>query len=132
MFILLIVRHRLHNQDGAQAAPQGAHLQAAPHVLSMDFYFSFEAFQSLLLSISIDPESEKHNPWYRILMLGRQRRRWFVQHMLPHWLFITAARYEERLHPSSSSNEFLHAELNSASGHLERAVCEETKIEQQS
>lgn len=93
----------------------------------MDFYFSFEAFQSLLLSISIDPGTEKHNPSHRILMLVRQRRRWFVQHMHPHWLFITAARYEERLHPSSSSNEFLHAELNSVSGHLGWAVCEEDK-----
>lgn len=96
-------------------------------LFSMDFYFSFEAFQYLLLSISIDPGTGKHNPSHRILMLVRQRRRWFVLHMLPHWLFITAARYEERLHPSSSSNEFLHAELNSVSGHLERAVCEEDK-----
>lgn len=104
-----------------------AHLQVASHLLAMDFYFSFEAFQSLLLSISIDPGTEKHGLSSRILMSVRQRRRWFVQHMLPHWLFITAACYEESLHPSSSSNEFLHAELNSASGHLEWAVCEEDK-----
>lgn len=125
-----IVRYKMQNQGGSWAAPQGRALASAVAPLFYGFLFffsSFEAFQSLLLSISIDPGTEKHNPSHRILMLVRQRTRWFVQHMLPHWLFITAARHEERLHPSSSSNEFLHAELNSVSGHLEWAVCEEDK-----
>lgn len=81
----------------------------------------------MLLSISIDPEPEKQDPSYRILMPVRQCTRWFVQHMLPHWLFITAARYEKRLHPSPTSNEFLHAELNSGSRRLVRAVSEKDK-----
>lgn len=81
----------------------------------------------MLLSISIDPEPEKQDPSYRILMPVRQCTRWFVQHMLPHWLFITAACYEKRLHPSPTSNEFLHAELNSGSRHLVRAVSEKDK-----
>lgn len=74
----------------------------------------------MLLSISIDPEPEKQDPSYRILMPVQRCTRWFVQHMLPHWLFITAARYEKRLHPSPTSNEFLHAELNSGSRRLLR------------
>lgn len=72
--------------------------------------FYSEDLQSGLLSISIDPESGKQDPSYRILMPVRQCTGWFVLHMLPHWLFITAAHYEKRLHPSPTSNEFLHAD----------------------
>ena len=46
----------------------------------------------------------------------RQRMGWSVLHMLPHWLFITAARYEKRLHPSPSSNEFLHGDSIQGAG----------------
>lgn len=59
---------------------------------------------------------ENKTPSYRILMPVRQRTGWFVLHMLPHWLFITAARYEKRLHPSPSSNEFLHGDSIQGAG----------------
>lgn len=59
---------------------------------------------------------ENKTPSYRISMPARQRTGWFVLHMLPHWLFITAARYEKRLHPSPSSNEFLHGDSIQGAG----------------
>lgn len=93
----------------------------------MDFFFFFKisnlCFCLLVLTLSL----KKQDPSYRILMPVRQCTRWFVQHMLPHWLFITAAHYEKRLHPSPTSNEFLHAELNSGSRRLVRAVSEKDK-----
>lgn len=58
--------------------------------------YIMEDLQSVHRSISIDPESEKQDPSYRILMPVRQCTGWFVLHMLPHRLFITAAQFEKK------------------------------------
>lgn len=84
------------------------------HLFEVAFILRMSNLCACLLVLTLRLENK--TPSYRILMPVRQRTGWFVLHMLPHWLFITAARYEKRLHPSPSSNEFLHGDSIQGAG----------------
>lgn len=89
-------------------------VQGLLHLFEVGFILRMSNLCTCLLVLTLSLENK--TPSYRILMPVRQRTRWFVLHMLPHWLFITAARYEKRLHPSPTSNEFLHGDSIQGAG----------------